>query len=110
MFSCDNCGKISNPKEKQNKVAVNRDKTYQEFRYEFDPKTKKNVKIAYETQGTELVTELSYCKDCYATHGEEVNGSENTQGKGRINKSLERGNSPIKKRSEINGGRSQRVG
>lgn len=70
MFKCDNCGKVSGNKERQNKVAVTREKSYENFRYEFDSASKKDVRIRYETQGTELVTELAYCNDCYSNHGE----------------------------------------
>lgn len=64
MFRCDKCGRISDAGEKANMVQISRPKTYEEVRYEYDPKKRKNVKVKYETQGFETESELKICKHC----------------------------------------------
>ena len=65
MYQCQNCGKTTESREKQNKVATYRDKEYSNFRFILNEKTKRKEKEYFTTQGQEIVSELNYCNECY---------------------------------------------
>lgn len=73
MFRCDNCGKQTESGEKVNYVNITRHKEYEQYKLEFDPKTRRNKKEYYTTEGYEIARELRYCNDCF-TKGEIVDG------------------------------------
>lgn len=71
MYRCDNCGKVTNPKEKQECFLQTREKTYENTRYVYDEKTNKNKRETFTTVGYETVQELHVCGDCFNSLGVE---------------------------------------
>ena len=67
MFKCEKCNKITEPREKQNKIPILfRDKVYQ---YEI---TKPNGKTYFNTSyGKEIVKEINVCEECYEQYKKE---------------------------------------
>jgi len=65
MYKCDNCGKLTQPKQSILKVVVEkRNKIYGK---KFDEVSKKYVEI----KGQEIVKELNVCPKCYEKLKEE---------------------------------------
>lgn len=65
MYKCNNCGKTTDPKEKQNKVHSYRNKQYKNTRVVFNSDTRRKEIEEYTTTGKEITGELNYCNDCY---------------------------------------------
>ena len=110
MYKCDNCGKITSTKEKQNKVEVVREREYTNVRHTFDPKTRKSNKEYFTTTGHENAGELNFCNECFEKHNGDVKDGENTQRERRGNQTIKGRSAPIKKRGEISGSGYQRIG
>jgi len=72
MFRCNNCDKISEAGEKQNKVVT---ETRQHVHYQLD----KNGETYIAGRGTQIVKEINYCARCHkeACVGFEKVGVEN---------------------------------
>lgn len=71
MFKCDNCGKVTQPGEKQHKALLNtRNKEYYYEQFEEKYGKKKRIEddhgkpIYKVTVGYEIVKEISVCSDC----------------------------------------------
>ena len=60
MYKCQECGKISEPRETVNKLVTETRKK----EYEFEVQKGRNT-ITKNSQGWEIVKEIEVCKECY---------------------------------------------
>ncbi len=65
MFFCDSCGVLTKSRETANKIVTERrQKKYQ------NKKINNRDVFFIDTEGWEIVKEISVCKDCYSKHKE----------------------------------------
>ena len=104
MFNCENCGRTTKLKEKQETISTTRIKIYENFRMVFDPKTKRKKRESFETQGYETAAEFKVCSGCKA---EGTVDGKNTQRKGRRNSGFKTASEGSKKSSKVRRGSSR---